>query len=138
MHAGHIESPILPAVRTPERVLTRRLSGDVLLKLAAAIYRKMDLASPHDVVQEGVDSVELMGDRERGTHTARSGASSGHPDCVPVVTHKWMEIIRGNCLAVDAFILCCCWWCCFAPKLDDGCFKCSRTNLHHKLAPCAV
>lgn len=63
VHTGHIKPPILPDVMTPESALTCRGNGDVLLKLAAAIYRKMDLASSHDVVQERVDSVELMGDK---------------------------------------------------------------------------
>ena len=44
----------------------------MLLKLANLIYRKMDLASSHDVVQEGVHSVELMGKKTPTAHRCQA------------------------------------------------------------------
>ena len=43
------------------------IKGDVLPKPANVIYREMNLASSHDVVQEGVHSVELMGKKAQTT-----------------------------------------------------------------------
>ena len=65
VYMTHTSSYIQPPITKPERWAGNStvllIKGDVLPKLANVIYRKMDLASSHDVVQEGVHSVELIG-----------------------------------------------------------------------------